>query len=315
MTITAKIIADSIGYKGQRLTTFSLHYPRFIHSELMTHRVFSRNSSSSRAIPVQKMIDKIMEDPAMPVFWGKNQPGMQAMEELSDALIVVDDNYVGEAFATIPRKIPSLKAQAIAEWLAARDSAVKHVKNLLNLGLHKQIANRPLEPWMHQDTVVTATYWGNWYNLRYHTAAQPEIRVLAEVMLKAHNESTPIVLKAGEWHLPYVFDFEKKVMPVSDMLIASSARCARVSYMNHEGKPVTLADDKKTFGRLLGGGEEGLDPKHASPAEHQAKVPDSIDLQDGYIFPHLCSNLQNWVQHRKYIKGENLTVFEGLLPK
>ncbi len=286
--ITAKVIADSIGFKGQRITTFSLHYPRFIHSELMTHRVFSRNSSSSRAIPVQKMIDRIMEDPAMPVFWGKNQPGMQASEELDpiDQLIAVNT------------------------WLRGRDLAVEIAKDLIAIGVHKQIANRPLETWMWQDTVLTATYWGNWYSLRYHTDAQPEIKVLAEVMLAAHNESTPVRLKAGEWHLPYIFDFEKKVMSIDELLVCSSARCARVSYMNHEGKPVSLAEDKKTFERLMGG-----NPKHASPSEHQAKFPEAHDLQDGYIFPHLNSNLQNWVQHRKYIKGENLLMFDGLLPK
>ncbi len=304
MTITAKVIADSIGYKGQRITTFSLHYPRFIHSELMTHRVFSRNSSSSRAIPVQKMIDKIIADPVIPVFWGRNQPGMQATAELSN-----EPRDLGGIV------IESEQAEATRVWLDAMHAAIFRVKILEKLGVHKQITNRPLEPYMHQDTVVTATYWGNWYNLRYHKDAQPEIKVLAEVMLKAHNESTPVILKPGEWHLPYVFDFEKKVMSINDQLIASSARCARVSYMNHEGKPVTLEEDKKTFGRLLGGGASTLDPKHASPAEHQAKYPEDLDLIDSFMWPHLCSNLQNWVQHRKLIRGENMLVFEGLLPK
>jgi hypothetical protein len=285
MTITAKVIADSIGYKGKRITTFSLHYPRFIHSELMTHRVFSRNSSSSRAIPIQKMIEKVINDPAVPVFWGKNQAGMQARESLTGWRLSVAKNI----------------------WLWSRWIVIFFVRALHLLGLHKQITNRLLEPWMHQDTVLTATEWGNWYNLRNHPDAQPEIKQLAEAMLEAHNKSQPAVLTPGAWHLPYVFPFEKRVLSIKDQLICSTARCARVSYMNHEGRPTTLEEDTKTFERLLGG-----NPKHASPAEHQAKYPLPLDLVDGYIWPHLESNLDNWVQHRKIIKGENMPVYEGL---
>jgi thymidylate synthase ThyX len=86
--ISAKIIADSISESeyGDRITTFELEYPRFIHGELMTHRLFSRNAASSRAIPINKMMDQVLTAPAMPVEWGLNKSGMQAEEMLKGQL-------------------------------------------------------------------------------------------------------------------------------------------------------------------------------------------------------------------------------------
>lgn len=333
MTISARVIADSCWEDGShRLTTFVLRYPRFIHSEFMTHRVFSRNAASSRAIPVQKMIDAILVDPAIPLHWGKNQPGMQAKEELSDEMEVVPDDYKGESFATNPRKIWSPKFRAQEEWLKARDSAIVHVRHLLDLGLHKQVTNRLLEPWMHIEVVVTATNWANFYALRDHTDAQPEIQKLAATMLDVHQASKPILLLSGQWHLPFI-DPSEYSAPGNRLLTLhpevyeslakrSAARCARVSYLKHDGTSASLEEDLALFERLMGGS-----PKHASPTEHQARVPvckgdfDQEPLPDDdyrwngpfdcQMKPERLSNLRGWTQFRKLIQGETVRSYKG----
>ena len=347
MTISAKVIADSCQqhlWEGIRpanyhlLTTFELRYPRFIHAELMTHRVFSRNASSSRAIPIAKLIDEVWTDPAMPVFWGKNQAGMQAAEELS--------SVAPGAFDPLPKDgdpVPmhpnehylSPKYLAKEEWLKARNMAVMSVQKLMEIGLHKQLANRLLEPWSHITVLVTSTDWANWYALRHHPAAQPEMQLLASTMLAAHRLSMPRVLAPGQWHLPYVGDAEPLLLlaelpdlftnfksdgtsePVDPLLFPkiSSGRCARVSYLKHDGTEPDPEDDLGLFGRLMGGV-----PKHASPTEHQARVPisgiDTLVLPahdvnvDAGILDHLRSNLYGWVQHRKLVPGENTTSYE-----
>lgn len=342
MSITAKVIADSVqqvyvfdngkwvpsGTKN-RLTTLVLRYPRFIHAELMTHRVFSRNASSSRAIPVQKMIDAVMTDPAMPVFWGKNQAGMQAAEELA-MYVPVPDDYVGETFQSLPRKIPGPRMEARTEWLKARDHAVEHVKKLMEIGLHKQIANRILEPWMHIEVIVTSTDWANFYALRRHKAAQPEMKMLADVAYEAHHASVPKVLDEGEWHLPYIVeaDYEetktKTLGPFKTKWYEgqakipfflpkiSAARCARVSYLKHDGTPATFTEDMDLFERLMDNPDDP-DIKHASPTEHQARVPLPSDLlpwNQGGEMELVQSNLHGWTQFRKLIKGEKIQKYE-----
>lgn len=300
MTITASVIADSISPLGKRITTLQLRYPRFIHAEFMTHRMFSRNASSSRAIPVRKMIQEVLDDPAMPVFWGKNQTGMQAAEEL--------DNY-GRNWAE-------------HDWLQARDAAVKHVHRLVEIGLHKQIANRVLEPWTHINVVVTATEWSNFFALRCHPAAQPEIRVLAEMMQNALTGNDPLPLHYGEWHLPYLAsedweDVERwhkenpeapKLGLLDKLRKMSVARCARVSYMTHEMKKPSVEEDLALYERLV-----GAHPMHASPAEHQAtpdepldtgSVPCPHDQWTRWMTPHLQGNFVGWRQYRKMLVGE-----------
>lgn len=197
MSIKATIIADSINPKGCRLTTYILEYPRFIHAEVMTHRVFSRNAASSRALPIEKMIQEVMENPAMPIWWGKNQSGMQAKEELDDVrpLIVHDDNSVSTNRSLVKTK-----------WLEARDSAIEYVKSMNALGLHKQITNRLLEPWFNIRVILSGTEFENFFALRAHPDAQPEIQELARKMLEEYNKSRPKKLAAGEWHIP---DFSK----------------------------------------------------------------------------------------------------------
>lgn len=295
MTISAKIVADSwYGDVGtihgaylNRLTTFVLKYPRFIHAEFMTHRAFSRNASSSRAIPVKTMIQRVIDEPAMPVHWGKNQAGMQAREELTD-----DDWEIVSMGAVVP----STRQKAKDEWLAARDEAITHVNKMVALGLHKQIANRILEPWMHIEVVCTATDFANFYALRNHPDAQPEIQLLAQKMLEAHAASVPTRLYPGQWHLPFIPPGDTGFTPQR-----SSACCARVSYLKHDGTPATIEEDLALYQRLMGG-----NPKHASPTEHQARVP--VSYQELERYP---SNLRNWIQFRKLHEAETVQFYSS----
>ena len=289
MSIEAKIIADSISPEGKRLTTMQLRYPKFIHGELMTHRVFSRNAASSRAIPVKRMIEDLRRDPAMPVFWGTNKPGMQAGAEVDD--------------------IESCKKI----WLAARDQAIVVVESLIEgFQLHKQIANRVLEPWFCINTLVTATEWDNFYELRVHPDAQPEMRELAQAMLVAQSASTPKELVPGEWHLPYADndeDIDRYDGRVDTLRRISVARCARVSYLTHDGKPPNPEDDLALYERLV-----GSRPIHASPAEHQAtpdsghempKFDDEPVAPFKWDYPELHGNLVGWQQYRKILEKEH----------
>ena len=297
MTITAKVICDSICKHSKiRITTLELEYPRFIHSEFMTHRVFSRNASSSRAIPIMKMIQAVIDNPAMPIHWGKNQAGMQAREQL-------EDRY-------------QLQAQLL--WKAARDSAVEHARTMMALGAHKQIVNRILEPFTHIRVIVTATDFANFFALRDHEDAQPEIRELARVMKAAMETSTPKSLGLGEWHLPYLDDedlaninnhmaessitrHEPNKWDVCMMACAvSAARCARVSYLTHNGERPTLEKDLELYRHLV-----NANPPHMSPCEHQASPNCYSKVADlGYPITH--SNFRGWNQFRHLIKGESV---------
>jgi hypothetical protein len=288
MTTAAIVIADSISPGKKRLTTLQLRYPKFIHGEFMTHRVFSRNASSSRAIPVQRVIEDLRRDPAMPVFWGSNKPGMQAGGELP------------------ADEIDKCKGQ----WLRGMEDAIGRAIQLQESGLHKQIANRILEPWVHINVVVTATEWANFFELRCHPDAQPEMRVLAEAIRDAMNASTPQPLKPGCWHLPYVTDEEIDVRLVTHgeaeaytyLIKLSVARCARVSYLTHEGKTPDAAEDLKLYDRLVGGV-----PIHASPAEHQGTPDEWYDGDfEGYGArwrrESLHGNFVGWQQYRKMLE-------------
>lgn len=269
MTISAEIIADTVNSRGNRLTTFVLKYPRFIHAELMTHRVFSRNASSSRAIPVEKAIAAILEDTAKPSHWGKNQPGMQADEEL-DTLVGGDS--------------------PLGAWEEARDNAIDTARNFVEAGYHKQIVNRILEPFSHITVIVSATEWENFYALRCHKDAQPEFQELAKLMRKLHSTQVPAISRT---HLPFVTDEEKNDFDYPLCAKLSSARCARVSYLNHDGSTPSVKADLKLFERLV-----GSEPRHASPTEHQA-TPD-----ESYQSIRLWGNLRGFVQYRKQLEKE-----------
>jgi thymidylate synthase ThyX len=269
MPITAKIIEDSIADNGVRLTTLQLQYPRFIHSEVLTHRVFSRNASSSRAIPVTKMLDMIATEPASPIHWGKNQPGMQAAEELGQ-----------------PQRI---RVQSL--WLEAAQNAAETARKMMEQGAHKQVVNRILEPfqWMH--VIVTATEWDNFFELRAHPDAQPEIQALAIAMKEAFAASHPMPLDDGQWHLPYITRAERAgYFDDADLLLKlSAARCARVSYLLHDGQMPSIEKDIALYERLVGSA-----PLHASPVEHQATPLSQADMWSG--------NFRGWLQYRKLVE-------------
>ena len=278
MNFNVKMIADSYCYRrNSRISTLQLKYPRFIHSEFMTHRVFSRNASSSRAIPVSKMILDVLENPAFPVHWGKSQAGMQAFEQC-DELIEIDDNVYSREKA----------------WLLARDYLVKVAKAYDKSGYHKQVVNRLLEPFAHISVIVTSTDWDNFFELRNHEDAQPEIKTLAEMMYQCLHSSVPKD-NSLDWHLPYILDEERENTHISELLKMSAARCARVSYLTHNGKTPSIEADVKLFNRLV-----KSKPLHASPLEHQA-VTSMVDGlgDDNYFF-----NLRGWQSQRWFIENK-----------
>ena len=241
----AKVIADSVNKFATRATTVEVCYPRIILAELNTHRMFSRNTSSSRAIPVMTLIKQVWNKPFIPTYWGKNKAGMQAKEELTGYELLV----------------------AKGLWLAASKFACGFAYLFSKIGLHKQIANRIIEPWMWTKTIITATEWDNFFELRNHPDAQPEIKKLAELIEEAIAESKPKFLFQGQWHLPYVTAQEKNEYSLNECLKFSAARCARVSYLTHDKQMPSLAHDILLHDMLV-----GTDPKHASPVEHQLTV-------------------------------------------
>lgn len=249
MTTTAIVVQDSINDRGGRLTTLQLRYPRLVHAEFMTHRAFSRNASSSRAIPVERLIQDVIDDPAIPCHWGANQPGMQARAE-HDALI-----WAGGGASYTAKKA----------WLQARNNAVNVARAFADAGYHKQVANRLLEPFAHINVVVTATDWENFFDLRLHEDAEPNIQLLARAMKAAMDGSQPILCRDGQWHLPYVASHEFQDYGDDDEALkaVSVARCARVSYKTHDGAPTDFLKDKELGERLSSSG-------HWSPFEHQA---------------------------------------------
>jgi hypothetical protein len=273
MTITAKIIEDSVSsVSGVRLTTLQLRYHRFIHDELLTHRLFNRNSSSSRAIPVMRMIDDIERDPAEPIFWGRNQKGMQARREM---------------------EAPDI-ATAKALWREDREHSILMARAMADCGAHKQLVNRLIQNHGHINVVVTATDWKNFLHVRHHPDAQPDMEELARQMRQALSvmDKPPNVLDAGEWHLPYISAAERAAVEVDKLVLVSTARCARTSFLTHEGRSPDLEDDLRLAHDLV-----LHDPKHASPAEHQATPADSADYQ---------RNLRGWTMHRAMIPNDTV---------
>jgi hypothetical protein len=275
--IYAKIVADSITPRGKRIVTFELQYQRFIHGEVMTHRLFSRNAMSSRAIPVAKMIEQVRTNPATPIHWGKNQPGMQANAQLEgDNLLAVQ-----------------------LEWQNAAEAAAKIAEQMNKLGAHKQVANRILEPFQWMRTLVTSTEWANFFMLRAHPDAQPEFQELAVQMQTAMGESTPVLRPEGEydfqnqacWHLPYVSDQERATVSTDLLVKLSTARCARVSYLTHDGEHPSVDKDLELYERLV-----GSVPIHASPTEHSA-----MSLKDP---EYQSKNFIGWLQYRQLVENK-----------
>lgn len=291
--ISVEIIKDSYNPEfSSRITTMILEYPRIIHSELMTHRLFSRNASSSRAIPVSKVIEQVQNTPAMPVRFGKNQAGMQ------DA---------GEYMPDLGKEI----------WNDAAEDAVRHAKAFTEHGFHKQIANRILEPFQYIRVCVTSTNWNNWFNLRNHPDADPTIHLLAATMDKAMNESEPYRLMPSQWHIPFIkeqvniheqkfFDEEDNEISLAQALMISASCAAQTSYRKLDSS-IEKAED--IYKKLI-----ESKPCHASPVEHQcmaiAKMKNPMDYFNIPGITHIdrnsipwSGNIHGFVQYRQLIEG------------
>jgi len=269
MHYDAQIIADSVNPTGQRLTTFQLTYPRVVHAEIMTHRMFSRNASSSRAIPVSKTIERVRDNPYIPASWMSNKPGMQGGAPIdADA---------------------QLKATQL--WIEASERAVCLAQQLAALGVHKEHANRCLEPFSTITVICSSTNYANFFAQRCHEAASPILQTIAYRMREAYDSSRPVERSGLDWHLPYVSPDERQ-MPFA--LKLSVARCARVSYLNHDGTR-DLEKDVQLYHDLL-------DMGHFTPFEHQA-LPDE---------PVRSGNFFGWIQHRKLLPNEYISEpYEG----
>ena len=300
--ISAKIVADSVSKTGVRMVTMELEYPRFILSEMNTHRMLSKNSASSRAIPVNRMIELINENPAIPVHWGKNQSGMVAQESL-----------------------PEFTQRAVqAAWLAAKDYALSVVRVLSDSGLHKQVANRVSEPWQRMKTVISGTEWANLLWLRDHADAQPEFAELASCIRQVMESSNPVLLHPHEWHLPYIatsrldtgevvyLDTNGERLSLSDAVKISTSCCAQVSYRRLDDSKAKALD---IYEKLI-----GADRKHFSPFEHQATpMFSSINARNFINQPTVgvthadkwgnvwSGNFRGWIQHRKILE-ENFEI-------
>jgi thymidylate synthase ThyX len=275
------VIEDSLSQIGRtRLCTLQLTYWRAIHAELMTHRVLSRNASSSRAIPTERLLKQIETQPAKPVHWGRNQSGMQARDEHDETIVhpVTGDLLTREE-----------------AWVAAAKSSVGWARAFADAGFHKQITNRISEPFSYISVVVSATQWDNFFELRAHEDAQPEIQDLAYTMKEAMRHSSPRLLHPGKlsdprvWHLPYVNMHERQSNSSSDLLAMSAARCARVSYLTHDRQHPKKEDDIALYRRLV-----ESKPLHASPLEHQAYAAMAVQPSANFT--------GGWVQHRRFLE-------------
>lgn len=278
--------------KSRVLYTDLLRYPRFIHAEFMTHRVFTRNAGSSRAIPVAKMIADILRDTAMPIFWGKNQKGMQASEECNE--LIPWPHPLG----------PELPAQMVdreAAWLWARDQAIKTAQAFADAGYHKQVVNRLLEPFMHITVLVSSTEWDNFFELRDHEDAEPHIAMLAREIRKAHEGAEVQQLEPGDWHLPFTSQEEHDAVQRGDLREEalrkiSTARCASTSYKTVDGFDMTLDRATELHDKLVGSA-----PIHASPAEHVAQADEYDDWHHWWVRPSQHRNFVGWRQYRAMI--------------
>ena len=332
--IKVEIVADSINLQGDRLTSMVLTYPRMIHAELLTHRAFSRNASSSRAVPVKKMIESVRNNTFCPIEFQKAHKGMQGSEY-----------FVG-----------SDKQECVNLWLESAELALEQAEKMDKKGISKQIINRILEPYQYYQVLVTATEWSNffelrcpkfdylgqklyksrkdaiketnaslpyddWYSWQKMNKSQAEIHIqaLAEAMWDALNESTPNQLQAGEYHIPFgekitdegIWPFishEDEIEAIQCKIAV--ARCARLSYNTHDGE-INYEKDIKLHDQLL-------KDKHFSPFEHVARCMTTqeyyghhLSQGNGNPFDNngkdmygVCNNFKGWIQYRYLVENE-----------
>lgn len=235
-----ELILDS-AYENSRVSTFTITLPKFLLQELNTHKTINKNAASSRALPFNKVLSLAS---FTPIFWSKNEKGMQGHESLNE--------------------LESL--EAFTHWESAKSYAKKVASRLEKTGCHKQIVNRIVEPFTMATVIATSDKWPMFFALRCSEDVEPNLAFVATKMLRQYLESTPKILAPSEWHIPLIkpeeneFELEKK-------LVKSAARCARVSYVNFYGKDV-YEDDLRLHDMLL-------ESKHMSPFEHQVQCQPS----------------------------------------
>lgn len=267
--IYAKVLCDSLNVvTGDQLTTLECEYPLYLHNEIGTHRSFSRNSASSRAIPVAKRLQRVHDDPVIPTVWPKNEPGMSASMNLE-----------GEE-----------AREAESAWRRASFGAIESAEEVAAHKVHKQIANRIVEPWVWMKTIISATEWQNFFALRTAKDAHPDLQELAYAMLRAMVYSTPKKLMPGEWHIPYA-DRIPDDTPMEIKLKVCVARCARISYLTQDGV-IDIGKDVEMHDIRL------LPSRHMSPFEHPARAMGVSDWS---------GNFKGFQQYRKTIEGETRT--------
>ena len=304
--IRVEVVADSINQQGDRLTSLVLTYPRIIHAEMLTHRMFSRNASSSRAVPVDKMIKAVRENTFCPFEFQKSHKGMQGSEYFTGAD----------------------RQECINLWLESAELALQQAEKMKAKGISKQIINRILEPYQYYTVLITGSKegWQNFFNLRcpsykligldeenvksrkewlekiqFSSALHPsmypktdvewlqinkgqaEIHImdLAGKIYDAVNESTPKQLQAGEWHIPMISDLESLKLSTDDQIKLSVGRAANTSYtVVGDGKELTL--------------------------EHAIKIHDKcVELVHSSVFEH-CARAMSDEEYKVFIKGKNI---------
>lgn len=270
-TISAKTILSSQSLESdRRMTTLLLRYPRWIHSEFMTHGAISKNSASSRAIPIDKLIEEAVNDPASPLHWGKHQKGMQAYTELG-----------GRELEEVRRA-----------WFIARNHAVVEAKIMAGWGAAKQIVNRILEPFVHITVLASATEWNNFLALRNHHAAEPHIQLLAMHIQRELSKEPMQHLKEGDWHLPFITNEDENRYSFEECRILSTARCASTSYKTVDGFDMDMDSANRIYKSLL-----AEQPIHASPAEHLAQCMDT---------PRMSRNLKGFIPYRAFLANDTV---------
>ena len=333
----AEILADSLSPSGDRLTTMKVTFPRIVLAEFNTHRMFSRNSASSRAIPFKKMVETVQEKPFIPIAWQKDHKGMQGTEYFSDELSI--------EFAK-------------SNWLTARDNAVKGAMSLHSTdngysSVTKQLCNRLLEPFMWHTVIVSATHWENFFELRCPQYQDPEgslfrskkdytnksqwkgskkwslidwlgcnysqadihIQAIAELMWDAYNKSKPKSLKSGDWHIPFGDKLEN--ISLVEVIKIATARCARISYQTLGDRPaINHKADLKLHDTLV-------KYKHWSPLEHIARVMTDLEYESFYKGNYAninhtglgtnqgwCNNFRGFIQYRYIEENRKFTNYE-----
>jgi hypothetical protein len=287
-----EILADSLNVAtGDRITTFLLkRFPYTLVQEPSTHRILrwsghcvsgdlnpfgetvSRSSASSRAIPISKIIERILEDPFIPT-WTAKQKGMQGKFDALDKgqIAVANDG-----------------------WRKCMYAAIEQARILDEAGIHKQHANDLLKPYMRIPILVTGTEWENFFNLRCNKkTVRPGFYEQAVAMKEAYNTSEPVALQPGQWHIPFSGRLDDH-LDLKTKLKIVTARCARLSYASHDGvfdrdRDISLHDTL-------------LKEKHSNPFEHSAMAVDR-KLSDYPEYAEIETDEASYIVNTRNFRG------------